>query len=79
MSKIGFSASLPSGNLDMLEDQLINFKQLGVDAVELPIYEIDIIVGKKILSSELKKLQSITNKHQFDYTIHGELTVNLMD
>ena len=79
MSKIGFSASLPSGNLDMLEDQLINFKQLGVDSVELPIYEIDIIVGKKILSSELKKLKSITDKHQFDYTIHGELTVNLMD
>ena len=44
MSKIGFSASLPSGNLDMLEDQLINFKQLGVDSVELPIYEIDIIL-----------------------------------
>ena len=63
MSKIGFSASLPSGNLDMLEDQLIKFEQLGVDSVELPIYEIDIIVGKKILSSELKKLQSISNKH----------------
>ena len=47
--------------------------------MELPIYEIDIIVGKKILSSELKKLQSITDKHQFDYTVHGELTVNLMD
>ena len=79
MKKIGFSASLPSGNLDMLPNQLTNFKNLGVDSVEIPIYEIDIIVGKKILSSELKKLQSILNQHKFDYTVHGELSVNLMD
>ena len=79
MSKIGFSASLPSGNLDMLEDQLKKFKELKVDSVELPIYEIDIIVGKKVLSSEIKKLHSITKKYDFDYTVHGELTVNLMD
>ena len=79
MNKIGFSASLPSGNLDMLPNQLTNFKNLGVDSVEIPIYEIDIIVGKKILTSELTKLKSIINKYDFDYTVHGELSVNLMD
>ena len=79
MSKIGFSASLPSENLDNLKAQLDKFKILGVDSVEIPIYEIDIIVGKKILSSELKKLKSIINQYDFDYTVHGELSVNLMD
>jgi len=79
MSKIGFSASLRSKNLDSLEDQLFKFKKLGVDSIEIPIYEIDIIVGKKILLSELQKLKSIINKHNFDYTVHGELSVNLMD
>ena len=79
MSKIGFSASLTSGNLDKLPDQLNKFKELSIDSVEIPIYEIDIIVGKKILASELKKLQSIINKYKFDYTVHGELSVNLMD
>ena len=53
MSKIGFSASLPSENLDNLSQQLDKFKNLGIDSIELPIYEIDIIVGKKILLSEL--------------------------
>ena len=48
MTKIGFSASLPSENLDMLPIQLDKFNTLGIDSVELPIYEIDIIVGKKI-------------------------------
>ena len=79
MSKIGFSASLTSGNLDKLPDQLNKFKELSIDSVEIPIYEIDIIVGKKILASELKKLQSIISKYKFDYTVHGELSVNLMD
>ena len=79
MSKIGFSASLPSENLDNLSEQLDKFKNLGIDSVELPIYEIDIIVGKKILLSELKKLKSIINQYNFDYTVHGELSVNLMD
>ena len=79
MSKIGFSASLRSGNLDKLPDQLNKFKELSIDSVEIPIYEIDIIVGKKILTSELKKLQSIISKYKFDYTVHGELSVNLMD
>jgi len=54
MTKIGFSASLPSENLDMLPSQLDKFNTLGIDSVELPIYEIDIIVGKKILFDELK-------------------------
>tara|TARA_Y100000590_G_scaffold5615_1_gene7475 strand:+ start:4054 stop:4938 length:885 start_codon:yes stop_codon:yes gene_type:complete len=79
MTKIGFSASLPSENLDNLPEQLNRFKDLGIDSVEIPIYEIDIIVGKKILTSELKKLKSIINKYDFDYTVHGELSVNLMD
>ena len=79
MSKIGFSASLSSGNLDNLPIQLKRFKNLKIDSVEIPIYEIDIIVGKKILSKELEKLQSITKDYDFDYTVHGELSVNLMD
>ena len=79
MIKIGFSASLSSENLDKLTEQLNTFKDLGIDSVEIPIYEIDIIVGKKILTSELKKLQSIINQYNFDYTVHGELSVNLMD
>ena len=79
MSKIGFSASLPSENLDNLSKQLDKFKNLGIDSIELPIYEIDIIVGKKILLSELRKLKSIINQYDFDYTVHGELSVNLMD
>ncbi len=79
MTKIGFSASLPSENLDNLPEQLNRFKDLGIDSVEIPIYEIDIIVGKKIITSELTKLKSIINKYDFDYTVHGELSVNLMD
>ena len=55
MSKIGFSASLRSGNLDKLPDQLYKFKELSINSIEIPIYEIDIIVGKKILKSELQK------------------------
>ena len=79
MRKIGFSISLTSGNLDKLPDQLNKCNELSIDSVEIPIFQIDIIVGKKILTSELKKLQSIISKYKFDYTVHGELSVNLMD
>ena len=40
MSKIGFSASLRSGNLDKLPDQLNKCKELSIDSVEIPIYQI---------------------------------------
>ena len=32
-----------------------------------------------LVASELKKLQSIISKYKFNYTVHGELSVNLMD
>ena len=85
MNKVGFSITgtsvnnNSSSNLEILEEELTQFKLLEVDSIELPIYALDIIVGKKIFKPEIDKLKKIISTFDFNYTVHGELSVNLMD
>ena len=65
MNKVGFSITgtsvnnNSSSNLEILEGELTQFKLLEVDSIELPIYALDIIVGKKIFKPEIDKLKKI--------------------
>ena len=79
MKKVGLSAECKNGNLASLASQIDHFKSLGVDSVEIPLYETDIICGKKIISSELDILKNILDNKDIAKTVHGELSVNLLD
>ena len=79
MKKIGFTGKCPNGDITALSDQIRRLKEVGVDSLEVSIYETDVICGKKINQQELKILKDTLLNQNFDYTVHGELSVNLMD
>ena len=79
MKKIGFTGKCPNGDISALSDQIRRLKEVGVDSLEVSIYETDVICGKKINLPELKILKDTLLGQDFSYTVHGELSVNLMD
>ena len=79
MKKVGLTAECTNGNIASLASQIDHFKSLGIDSVEIRLYETDIICGKKIISSELDILINILDNKDIAKTVHGELSVNLLD
>ena len=79
MKKIGFTGKCPNGDISALSDQIRRLKEVGVDSLEVSIYETDVICGKKINLPELKILKDTLLGQDISYTVHGELSVNLMD
>tara|TARA_B100000965_G_C19585840_1_gene755719 strand:- start:703 stop:1596 length:894 start_codon:yes stop_codon:yes gene_type:complete len=79
MKKIGFTGKCPNGDIASLASQIARMKEVGIDSLEVPIYETDVICGKKINQPELIILKETLNDKGFSYTVHGELSVNLLD
>ena len=79
MKKIGFSTQCPNGDISALTDQIRMCKEAGVDSLEISIFQTDVICGKKINQPELKILKNTLLNQDIDYTVHGELSVNLLD
>ena len=79
MKKIGFTGKCPNGDISVLSDQIKKLREVGVDSLEVSIYETDVICGQKINQHELKILKNTLLSQDIDYTVHGELSVNLMD
>lgn len=52
---------------------------IGVDFVELPLHEFDIVVGGRILAERLRALKATLADRPFRYTLHGHLGINLME
>ncbi|MBI28580.1 MAG: hypothetical protein CFH21_01034 [Alphaproteobacteria bacterium MarineAlpha5_Bin11] len=79
MRKIGFTGQCPNGDISALTDQINLCKEANVDSLEVSIFETDVIVGKKINLPELKILKDTLLNKGVGYTVHGELSVNLLD
>ena len=79
MKKVGFSAGCPDGDISSLSNQLKKFKELGVDSLEIQIFSMDVIMGKKINQPELKILKDTLLNQDFEYSVHGALSVNLLN
>jgi len=79
MKKIGFTGKCPNGDISALSDQIKKLREVGVDSLEISIFETDVICGQKINQHELKILKNTLLSQDIDYTVHGELSVNLMD
>lgn len=79
MKKIGFTGKCPNGDIIALSDQIRRLKEVGVDSIEIPLYETDVICGKKINQQEFLILKKTLSNQDIYYTVHGELAVNLMD
>ena len=77
--KIGFTLKTLNGQIRDFEKQLIFFEELGASSVEIPLYELDIICGKKIIKDELHLLKKILRNSSLNFSLHGSMSVNLMD
>ena len=62
MKKIGISASCKKGGIGSLDSQLDHFISMKVDSVEIPLFDTNVIVGKKIIRSELDDLKKILSR-----------------
>tara|TARA_B100001540_G_scaffold103861_1_gene93760 strand:- start:1149 stop:2033 length:885 start_codon:yes stop_codon:yes gene_type:complete len=79
MKKIGITVQFPDGDISNLTNQINLFKKAKINSLEISIYETDVIVGKKINFPELKILKEAVANTDMAYTVHGELSVNLLD
>ena len=77
--KIGFTLKTQNGQIRDFEKQLIFFEELGASSAEIPLYELDVLCGKKIIKDELSLLQKILKTSGLNFSLHGSMSVNLMD
>jgi len=77
--KIGFTLKPNNGNILDFEKQLSDLDAIGANCAEIPLYELDVISGKKIIKDELNLLNTIIQKNNFKFSIHGSMSVNLLD
>ena len=77
--KIGFTLKPKNGNISDFENQIKELEDIGASSAEIPLYELDVISGKKIIQEELNLLHRIISDSNLDFSIHGSMSVNLLD
>jgi sugar phosphate isomerase/epimerase len=76
---IGLSIRCADPNWRDLARNIDEALEAGVTFVELPLHQLDIVAGGKILSERLAQVRAITRGRGAGYTMHGHLAINLMD
>ncbi len=77
--KIGFTLKPKNGNILDFDKQLSDLEEIGASCAEIPLYELDVISGKKIIKDELNLLHKTIHNSNFNFSIHGSMSVNLLD
>jgi sugar phosphate isomerase/epimerase len=75
----GFCTDEVRPDLSGLDDQLARIEATGASHCELSLYELDLIVGGRVLPERRRLLERICARRALKYTVHGVLTVNFMD
>ena len=75
----GFCTDEVRPDLSDLDDQLARIEASGASHCELSLYELDLIVGGRVLPERRRLLERICARRALKYTVHGVLTVNFMD
>lgn len=77
---VGYSVrSEDDFDFQKLAPALNEAEKLGVDFIELPIFAMDLIAGERIVPQKLRALKQLVANRPYRYTVHGPLSVNLMD
>jgi sugar phosphate isomerase/epimerase len=74
----GISAHKRRPDLADFGDELDMIEALGVETIELPTYDMDIVVGGRIRRPQLEALKRATSGRGVTYTAHGPLGINFM-
>lgn len=75
----GISAEKRRHDLSDFGAELDTIERLGVETIELPTYDLDIVVGGRIRRSQLEALKRACGSRPVTYTAHGPLAINFMD
>jgi sugar phosphate isomerase/epimerase len=75
----GFCTDGAKPDLSDLDAQLARLEATGATHCELSLYELDLIVGGRVLPERRRLLEQICARRSLEYTVHGVLTVNFMD
>jgi sugar phosphate isomerase/epimerase len=75
----GFCTDEVLPDLSGLDDQLARIEATDASHCELSLYELDLIVGGRVLPERRRLLERICARRTLKYTVHGVLTVNFMD
>lgn len=75
----GISAYKRRNDLSDFADELDAIESLGVEAVELSTYDMDIVVGGRIRRPQLEALKRACAGRGVEYSVHGPLAINFMD
>jgi sugar phosphate isomerase/epimerase len=76
---IGISAHKRANDLSDFAAELDMVEALGVEAIELPTYDMDIVIGGRIRRPQLEALKRACSGRSVAYSAHGPLAINLMD
>ncbi len=75
----GISAHKRSHDLSDFSDELDMIEALGVDTIELPTFDMDIVVGGRIRRPQMEALKRACAGRSVTFSVHGPLAINLMD
>ncbi|QRM34159.1 sugar phosphate isomerase/epimerase [Microvirga sp. VF16] len=75
----GISATPGKPDLSEFAQNLDQAQAFGVDTIELPIFDLDLVVGGRIRRDQLAALKAICAGRDVIYTVHGPLAINLFD
>jgi sugar phosphate isomerase/epimerase len=75
----GLSAHKRANDLSDFGAELDMIEALGVETIELPTYDMDIVIGATIRRPQLAMLKRATLSRDVTYTVHGPLAINFMD
>jgi sugar phosphate isomerase/epimerase len=75
----GISAHKRQNDLSDFAEELDMIEALGVEAIELPTYDMDIVIGGRIRRPQLEALRRACAGRSVDFSVHGPLAINFMD
>lgn len=75
----GISAHKRADDLSDFGDELDMIEALGVEAIELPTYDLDIVIGGRVRRPQLEALRRACAGRDVVYSVHGPLAINFMD
>ena len=77
--QIGYALRAGDPQPKGLEKQLDDAETKPVDLVELPIFELALMVDGRIQRGALDELKSVCGGRGLSYSVHGPIAINLMD
>lgn len=67
------------GQMDRLTSDLTRIRDMGIQAVELPVHGFDVILNGELSSRRTAEVTAVLKAFDFVYSVHGPNPVNLMD